>query len=334
MSGADPSRATPTVSVVFSFFNEEPVLAELLRRVRAVLRGEMEKGTVKAYEMVFVNDSSTDRSREILTAEASAHGDVVLLNMSRNFGVSACTMAGLQHAAGDTVIYMDADLQDPPEIISQLLDVYRAQGDVEVVHTVRRSRAGETRIKLWVTKLGYQILRQFATIDLLVDAGDFKLLSRRAVDELIALPEKRPFTRGLVSWIGFKQATIHYHRAARFAGRTKFLVFSPAVLRNFMASALISFSDVPLQLASLIGAAVSLVAFIYALVLLAHRWIGVPTEGWSYVLLAVISFSGLQLLTTSVLGLYLAAVHLESKRRPSYIIESTAGVGLRASHTD
>lgn len=320
-------RTSPRLSIVFSFFNEEEVLPELLRRTRTAMRTEVAKGNLVGYEMVFVNDSSTDRSCEILTSEAAKEGDIMLLNMSRNFGSSASIMAGMEHATGDALVYMDADLQDPPEVITEMLKVYRQQTDVEVVHTVRLSRAGESTVKLIVTRIGYNILRQFATIDLQIEAGDFKLLSRRALNQLVALKEKRPYMRGLVSWIGFKQATVHYNREARFAGETHYLVFSPRVIRNFLSSALISFSDVPLQISSLAGLGASLLAFGYGLVIIIDKLRGMEISTLSYLILAVLFFGGIQLLTIGILGLYVSAIHLESKRRPNYILESKIDPG-------
>ena len=168
------------LSVVFSFRNEEEVIPELISRLRKVLGTEKNKSLVKDYELIFVNDASTDHSLEILLAEAQNQKDVKIINMSRIFGVSPCVMAGMQYARGDAVIYMDADLQDPPEFIPKLLRAYREQ-KVDVVHTVRKSRAGESRLKLLITKLGYFILKKVSSIDIQPQVGDFKLLSRRAV---------------------------------------------------------------------------------------------------------------------------------------------------------
>lgn len=326
-------RSCPTVSIVFSFYNEQPVLPELLRRVRAILRDQLKQRLSRGYELIFVNDASTDASRTFLTLDAEREGDIVLLNMSRNFGVSACVLAGMAHSSGDVVIYMDSDLQDPPEVIPALLDAYRADPVLEVVHTIREKRRGERRVKLLVTRLGYAILRKFATIDLQIEAGDFKLVSRLAKEHLLALHEKRPYMRGLVSWIGFKQESVRYTRDARFAGDAKFPIFSIAVVRNFLSSALISFSDLPLQVSSLIGVFLSLVALLYALGIVVCTICGVFVQPWSYVLLAVMFFSGIQLLSIGILGLYIAAIHLESKRRPNYILESVVGKGLQAELT-
>ena len=256
---------------------------------------------------------------------AQGYEDIRVINMSRNFGVSTCVLAGMEMAKGDLIVYMDADLQDPPEVIPQMLAAKSAGQGFDVVHTVRLSRAGEPRIKLLVTRLGYFILKYVSTVDLQIEAGDFKLLSRRAVDQLIQLREKRPFLRGLVCWIGFPQTTIHYHREARGSGRTKFNVFSLQVIRNFFASALISFSDVPLQISSVLGVVVSLGALIYGGIVLMMKLKGVQPPPWSGLTVALMFLSGVQLLTLGLQALYISAIHAECKRRPNYIVESTFG---------
>src|SRR5579885_96673 len=187
--GERTNRARPTVSVVLSFYNEAEVLRELIDRLRAVFRRQLEVDKVSGYELVFVNDASTDSSREILLQAAPEHDDIRILNMSRNFGVTPCVLAGMEHSTGDVVIYMDADLQDPPEVIPELLDVWRGRTDVDIVHTVRRSRAGESQMKLALTRLGYWILGKVSNVNIRPQAGDFKLLSRRAVDRLVLLKE-------------------------------------------------------------------------------------------------------------------------------------------------
>src|SRR2546421_4740355 len=236
------------ISVVFSFYNEEDNIPELVRRVRAALRPVVGL----EYEMIFVNDRSTDNSLTLLKAESDREHDVKVVNMSRNFGVSVCALAGMRYAKGEAVIYLDADLQDPPELIPTLLETWKRE-QADVVHTVRTRREGENPLKLLITKIGYRILRKLANINLAENAGDFKLLSRRAVDHLLTLEEKQPYLRGLVVWIGFKQAQVHYVRESRFKGATKFPVFGYKVIDNFLESALISFSNVPLKVSLIAG---------------------------------------------------------------------------------
>jgi glycosyltransferase involved in cell wall biosynthesis len=319
------SRERPGVSVILSFWNEEEVIPELVRRLRAVFEQLLSNTQVSAYELVFVNDASTDRSEELLMDLATGRNDIRLLNMSRNFGVSPCVLAGMTHASGDVVIYMDADLQDPPEIIPEMLQAWRADPMVEVVHTVRRTRSGESRFKLFITAIGYRILRAVSTIDLPLEAGDFKLLSRRAVDEVVKFTEKRPFLRGLVCWIGFKQATVYYHRESRVAGRTKFPLLGVRVIRNFIDSAVVAFSDVPLKLSTAMGLICSMLALV-GIAWIAATWLfGRPVSGQGAILVAIFFLGGVQLLSIGILGNYLGSVFLETKSRPNFIIRDTFG---------
>jgi dolichol-phosphate mannosyltransferase len=320
----------PSLSVVFSFWNEEAVLPELIRRTRAVLHLLRETGHISRAEMIFVNDASTDRSADVIRAEAEGHDDVRLINMSRNFGVSPCALAGIRHARGDAVIYMDADLQDPPEVIPELVHVWRTQPGVDVVHTVRRSRAGESAVKRWLTRLGYSILRGLSSIDLPVEAGDFKLLSRRAARHVSRMNEKRPFLRGLVCWIGFDQRFVYYDRAPRHAGKTKFPVLGFKVIRNFLDSAVISFSDAPLKAPAVLGLA-SMAAGLAAVAWIALRSLqGHDAGTLSAILAALLFMGGLQLASLGMMGRYLSTIYLETKARPNYIIKDTFGFPRKA----
>ncbi|HEY9216162.1 MAG TPA: glycosyltransferase family 2 protein [Ancylobacter sp.] len=316
----------PFVSVVLSFYNEESNIPELLSRLRAVFRTEMERGFVRGYELIFVNDSSKDGSEAMLKREIPA-GDVRLINMSRNFGVSACVIAGFKHATGDLVVYLDSDLQDPPEVIHEMLEKWRSEPDIDVVNTVRRSRAGESRIKLFITSIGYNILSSTTNIDFLKNAGDFKLLSRRVVDEIAQLDDASPFIRGLVYWAGYNQATVHYDRHPRGAGESKFAVIGHKVIHNFLFSALISFSSAPLMLSVMVGMLTCVVSaglLVYALI--QYLLVDV-TSGWTSLMVAVAFFAGIQLLATGINGLYLNSIFLETKRRPRYIVRNTFGFG-------
>jgi glycosyltransferase involved in cell wall biosynthesis len=312
------------LSIVLSFYNESDVIPELIARLRAVMDSLTVAGQINSYELIFINDASTDHSETLLKEMAEERGDIRVLSMSRNFGVSPCVLAGMEYASGEMLVYMDADLQDPPETIPLMLQAYKAE-NVDVVHTVRRSRSGETKTKLLITRLGYEILKRVSTISLQIEAGDFKLLSRRVVRQLLRLREKRPFLRGLVCWVGFKQTSIHYDREARFAGETKFPIFGSRVIVNFLSSALIAFSDIPLQFSSWFGALVSLSSVLFSM------WIGVEwlrgesIPAWSVPLAILSLLSGVQLFSVGLLGLYIAAIHVESKRRPNFIVEKTLG---------
>lgn len=313
------------LSLVFSFRNEAEVLPELLRRTRAVLKEEQEKGIVSDYELIFVNDASTDSSLNILLNASEGHNDIRIINMSRRFGVSPCVLAGLEYSSGDAVIYMDADLQDPPETIPELLRLWKNDGTVDVIHTVRCARKGETWLKLFVTKIGYLILNKMTSIKLPVEAGDFKLLSRRAVNHLVRLREKKPFMRGLICWIGFKQEYIYYDRQPRGFGKTKFPIFSPDVINNFLESALISFSSVPLRFASLVG----FLSIVLSFLMLGHVFLekiqGKAIPGWTAIMVTVIFIGGIQLFCIGIIALYLSSMYEEGKKRPNFIVESTYG---------
>jgi dolichol-phosphate mannosyltransferase len=314
-----------SLSIVFSFRNEEQVIPELVSRVRAVMAGLREKGELRDYEMVFVNDASVDRSLPLLLELAAGHNDIRIINMSRNFGVSPCVMAGLAHASGDAVVYMDADLQDPPELIPAMAAAWKNDGSVDVVHTVRRSRRGESVGKLFITRIGYAILNRYCSVVIPREAGDFKLLSRRVVDHLLVMKEQKPFMRGLVSWVGFRQVFVPYDREERFAGKSKFFVLSQKVISNFLNSAIVNFSAVPLQIASYLG----LVAILVDMVLLGYvvfqKLAGHAIPGGSALMITVLFLGGAQLFCVGMIGLYLNAVHEQTKMRPLYIVESSFG---------
>jgi glycosyltransferase involved in cell wall biosynthesis len=231
----------------------------------------------------------------------------------------------LKWATGDLMIYMDADLQDPPEVIPDMLSAWKQGKDIDVVHTIRSSRKGETFIKRKVTKLGYWLLRSVADIDLMVESGDFKLLSRRATDHIIQLNEFNPYMRGIVCWVGFNQTFIHYNRQERFAGATKFPIISRKVISNFFNSALISFSSIPLQLASVAGIGGFVFSFGMMIFVLSEKLQGVTLPGWTAIMTAILFLGSVQLLSIGILGLYIHSIFIEVKKRPNYILESTFG---------
>lgn len=322
-------RLQCTYSVVLSFFNEERVIPELLARLRTVFKSLQADGYAKDFEFVFVNDASTDGSEALLTRESMEHGDVVLVNMSRNFGVSECVMAGMAQARGDAVIYMDADLQDPPEVIPEMVRTFVADPALEVVYTTRRTRAGEHPGKMALTKFGYRFLRSISDIELPVDSGDFKLLSRRAVNELVRLREKRPFVRGLVSWLGFKQASVLYDREPRFDGRenTKYPVLSRRVIYGFLDRALISFSDAPLKATLFFGFGISIISILYLLVVFFQKFMGWHEPGWPALMAAIVFLGGIQITILGTIGLYISTIFQEVKGRPNFIVRDVVARG-------
>jgi len=321
----------PLISVVLSFFNEESVLVELMRRLRNSLQPMLDRGVIRGYELIFVNDNSTDGSLDILKNEFEKNKDIIIINMSRNFGVSECVLAGMMYAKGDAVVYMDADLQDPPELIPELIAKWKADADVEVVYTTRLSRVGEHPIKLFITKWGYRFINRTSNIRLPVDSGDFKLLSRRVVNELLRLKEKQPYLRGLISWIGFKQAQVFYHREARFDGRsnTKFPVISKRVIYGYLDRALISFSDAPLKAALFTGFIVSFLAAVYIVVVIIQKIMGWYEPGWPAIMATMLFLGGTQLIVLGVLGLYINTIFLEVKGRPNFIVRDVVAADER-----
>lgn len=315
-------EAVPFLSVVLSFFNEAGLLEELVHRMRTVLRGEMARGAIAGYELVFVNDDSRDCSLDILQREYESGRDIVIVDMANNFGVSECVLAGMRYSKGDVVVYMDADLQDPPEVIPEMLDKWHSDPELDVVYTTRLSRAGEHPLKMLVTRLGYKFVNAISEVELPENSGDFKLLSRRVVNELINMREKKPYLRGLVAWIGFKQGQVFYHRAERHDGResTKRPALSRKVINYALDSAIISFSDAPLKAMLFLGFFASVAALVYIGVVIFQKIMGWYEPGWPALMAAILFLGGVQLMMLGVLGLYINVIFLNSKGRPDYIV--------------
>lgn len=305
------------ISVVFSFRNEEAVLGELIRRTQQVLRG-----LNCDYELLFVNDASTDGSLAVLEDWRTREPAIKILNMSRRFGIHPCVQAGLRHASGDAVIYLDADLQDPPELIPQLVERWRAGADV--VNTIRTRRHGESPFKMWLTRQAYRILHWVSETEVPMNMGEYKLLSRRVVDELAQLNEQDPFFRGLIRWVGFRQDTVYYERDARFGGETHFPLLGSGPIREFMRG-LLSFSAAPLYVALILGFAVSGFSLLYAGYVVVKRFLNLNLPGWSAIMVAVLFLGGMILLTNGLIGLYIARIHNQLKNRPLYIIRDKIG---------
>lgn len=303
----------PIVSIVFSFRNEASGLRVLVDRIGSALAN-----TPVGYELVFVDDASNDGSRELLLSMAAADARIKLITMSRRFGQAECLAAGLAAATGDAVIVMDADLQDPPELLPELIRQWQAGADV--VHTVRRRRLGESRAKMGATALAYRLVRALSSIDVPVDAGDFKLLSRRALNQVVQLREQDPYLRGLAAWVGFTQVVVPYDRQPRASGTTHFPFFSRGPWWTIV-SAITSLSVTPLVVvlpAGLALFALGLALTVYAL--LAH-W----SLGWT-LLAAGAAMAGLQLIAVGIVALYLAKLYGEVRRRPRYIVAESHGI--------
>lgn len=309
------------ISIVLSFRNEADNLPELIRRLEATLGAE---GV--AYELLFVNDASTDDSLAILRAARAVNPAIKIINMSRRFGVTPCVLAGFERAKGDAIIYMDTDLQDPPEIISKLLEEWRKGADV--VHTTRTVRKGESWPKLALTAIAYRVIRWFSDIPVLPNTGDFKLISRRAMKEILKLDEFDPFLRGLVAWVGFKQVQIFYEREPRFSGETKFsLLRSLNPYREFVRGITL-FSTLPLYFALFGGLMVSIFSFFFFCAVIVYPAItkGGGAISWNHLLLGtILLMGGTMLFTVGILGVYVGRIHRESINRPRYIVEEVIG---------
>jgi len=301
------------LSVVVPVFNEEGSLDELHRRLGAVL-----DGVASSWEIVFVDDGSRDRSWEIVSRLAAADRRVRGVRFSRNFGHQMAFAAGLEHARGGIAVIMDADLQDPPELVPEL--VARHREGFEVVYAVRRSRAGESLFKKGTAALFYRLLHAVTRVDIPIDTGDFRLMGPRALAAFRRLGERHRFTRGMVAWLGFPQVGVPYDRAARHAGETNY------PLRKMVRLALdgiTSFSHAPLQVSTWLGFLVSGLALLYILAVLALGRTGVPWPGAAPLSAAVLFLGGVQLVMIGVLGEYLGRVYDEVKRRPLYLVQET-----------
>ncbi len=310
----EPTR--PGLSLVVPIWNEEEVIPELYRRVVDVM-----DRTGEIWELVTVNDGSRDRSLEVLLELQQQDSRVKVIDFSRNFGHQIAITAGMDFADGDAVIVMDADLQDPPEVILDMVAHWRK--GYEVVYAVRAGREGETRFKLWTAKLFYRLIQTIANIDIPLDTGDFRLMDRRAILAMRRLREKHRFMRGLSSWVGFRQIGVEYRRAERFAGETKY------PLRKMLSLAMIaitSFSYLPLQLATYMGfllAALSLIGIVATVIL---RLSGsLFFQGQATTLVSVLFLGGIQLIFLGIIGEYLGRIYDEVKGRPLYLISHAYG---------
>jgi polyisoprenyl-phosphate glycosyltransferase len=310
MEGAptEHRRQLGLLSVVAPMHDEDDNAPVLYERLRAALEGV-------DWELIAVDDGSRDATASVLSSLAANDQRVKVLGLSRNFGHQPALTAGLEHARGDVVVMMDADLQDPPELIPEMLERWRTGADV--VYAVRESREGETRMKVWTAHLFYRLMARMAQIELPVDAGDFRLMDRRALEVLLAMPERNRFLRGMTVWVGFNQTAVSYRRDPRAAGETK---FNLRRMIRFSFDAISSFSYFPLQAATLLGFAISLLAFLVIPVIVYARIKGVFVPGVSSTLVALLLLGGIQLITVGVIGEYVGRIYDEVKRRPLYVV--------------
>ena len=302
-------------------FNEEGNVGELAARTRRIL--EHLPGS-PVFELCFVNDGSTDGTLPALRRLAAAHDDIVVIDLARNFGHQLAATAGLDAARGDAVILMDGDLQDPPELIPQFVEQWRAGYDV--VYAVRRTRRGETPFKLLTAKVFYRVIKSLTNVSIPVDTGDFRLMSRRVVNALGRTRERHRFLRGLVSWVGYRQIGIPYDRAERHSGTTKYPI---SKMLAFAIDGITSFSEAPLRLSTFVGFATSGFAFVYAAVVLLLKFLHLNYPGYTSMMLAILFMGGVQLVGIGILGEYVGRIYNEIKARPLYLVADVVRGGER-----
>tara|TARA_B100001057_G_C22649157_1_gene871391 strand:- start:81 stop:1013 length:933 start_codon:yes stop_codon:yes gene_type:complete len=301
------------LSIVFSFRNEEGNIDPLVKRISTT----MEKIDNWDYELIFVNDDSTDKSEEILLNLQKNH-PIKIINMSRNFGIDPCVLAGFRNCSGDAIIYLHTDQQDPPELISDLIKKHE-EGN-EIVHTVRTKRKGEGKFRMFLTKIAYRVINTLSDINLPVQAGDYKLISKKALDEILKQKEFRPYVRGLSVWVGFKQDFIFYEREARGEGESKMPLLSAGPITDFI-NGVTSYSLKPLYLGIIFGFASMIISFLLIIYALYLKINNLAIPGSTSIIIAVSFFSGIILFTLGIIGIYLARIFEQTKGREQYVIK-------------
>lgn len=302
------------ISVIVPMYNEEEVASICYDRLTQAL-AQMDKYN---YDIIFVNDGSKDKTLEVLEAIAKKDKCIKVISFSRNFGHQAAVMAGIRNANGDAAVIIDADMQDPPEVIPEMIELWEQGNDV--VYAVRKKRSGETKFKLLTAKAFYRLLNKMSDIKIPCDTGDFRLIDRKVVDVLSSLPEHNKFLRGLCSWIGFKQVPFEYERQERVAGKTKY------PLKKMLKLALdgvINFSTKPLKLIGGLGIVCILISFailVYALLSYIFEW-NMLMPGWTSIMVTITFMSGMQFLTIWMLSEYIARIYDEVRKRPEYVID-------------
>lgn len=316
---AEDPGDVPEISVVVPMYNEEGNLVPLLAELVPVLE------SIGTYEVVFIDDCSTDGSRQVVLDQRALNPSIKLVELARNFGHQGALSAGFDHATGNAVVLMDADLQDPPSVLVEMVERWRE--GYEVVYAVREKRK-EGPVLRASFYLFYRILQRISEIELPLDSGDFCLMDRRVIDAIRDLPEANRFLRGLRGWVGFRQIGVTYERGARLTGETKYSIRSRV---RFAIDGLLSFSDVPLRLASFAGFITTLAAVIYLLVaVVAYLVGGEVVKGWTSIIFVQLVVGGVMLMILGVVGEYVSRIYQETKRRPPYVLRGTHG----ARHVD
>lgn len=303
-------------SVIIPMYNEEAVIQETYRRIKKVMAT-----TGESYELLFVNDGSTDHCAEMVEEYSYWDESVKLIDLSRNFGHQIAITAGMDYSLGDAVIIIDADLQDPPELILTMIEEWKK--GYEVVYAKRIKRNGESLFKKWTASVFYRILRYSTDISIPVDTGDFRLIDRKVCEELKRLPEKNRFVRGLVSWVGFRQKAIEYERDERLAGETKYPLKR---MIKLSLDGITSFSYKPLKLAGYLGGLLSASGFLYLMyVLYLALFTDEAVKGWASMIGITLTFNGFVLIMLGILGEYVGRIYDETKGRPLYIVQDFYG---------
>ena len=306
------------ISVIIPTYNEEGNVARVYERLAAVFAGLPED-----WELIFSVDPSSDRTEERILELHDADPRVKMLRFSRRFGQPAATLAGMEAASGDAVVVIDCDLQDPPELIAEM--VARFNEGYEVVYAQRRTRAGETLAKRVVSAVGYRVIKRISDVEIPANTGDFRLMSRRVVENVVALREEHGFLRGLVALVGFKQTSVLYDRDARAAGHSKYNRFLGSLVIGM--NGIVGFSRYPLHLISLVGTVLAAFSALLAFVYLVLKIFGFPfPTGNPTIVLLICFFSGIQLLSLGVMAEYVGRIYDEVKRRPRFILESSHGI--------
>jgi len=305
------------VSVIVPCYNEEAVIRQTHRSLVAVL----ERLDDLEHEIIYVDDGSSDQTAEILQELQAGDEHVRVVLLSRNFGHQIAVTAGLEHASGDAAVVIDADLQDPPEVIMEM--VARWRDGYHVVYGVRTDRHGETAFKLWTARAFYRLMNRLSKIKIPLNVGDFRLMDRKVVDALLAMPERDRFLRGMVSWVGFEQVAVLYRRAPRFAGTSKYPLLK---MIQFATDGVLSFSFTPLRLAIWTGfmaIGLAIAGIIYAVVLRLYTtdWV----RGWASLFVAILLMSGVQLISLGIIGEYIGRIYGEVKQRPLYFVQRRLG---------
>ena len=307
------------ISLIFSFRNEQSNLEELIKRAEKTL-----ESIRYDYEIIFIDDDSIDGSYKILEENRERNNKIKIIKMSRRFGISPCVLAGFSHSSGDAIIYMDSDLQDPPELITELISKWEDGNDV--VHTIRTKRKGENAFRMFLTNIAYKIIDSISDIKIRHNSGDFKLISRRAVDTILELNDHDPFLRGLSAWVGFKQTNIFYEREPRFKGSSKFSLLNSSGMYKDFIRGITTFSSVPLYLSLYVGLIVSLSSFAFILYIILKKFLfGIDNSGWASLMVVSLFLGGSILFSIGIQGIYIGKIYESVKSRPRYIVEFKKG---------